>query len=100
VNNGDGWSSPTFGAIDADGYSGAYDRMNHAGARFYYGSIGFQGGASAQSCNWQVTQGYHGSSMVVGMGDGSVRGVSSGVSVSTWVNACNPRDGNVLGSDW
>jgi prepilin-type N-terminal cleavage/methylation domain-containing protein len=32
--------------------------------------------------------------------DGSVRGVSSGVSQNTWNNACTPNDGNVLGSDW
>ncbi len=32
--------------------------------------------------------------------DGSVRGVSSGVSQITWQNACTVNDGNVLGSDW
>jgi prepilin-type N-terminal cleavage/methylation domain-containing protein len=36
----------------------------------------------------------------VGLADGSVRGVSSGVSAQTWVWACDPQDGNVLGSDW
>jgi prepilin-type N-terminal cleavage/methylation domain-containing protein len=38
--------------------------------------------------------------ILVGLGDGSVRGVSAGVSNATWVNATNPRDGNVLGGDW
>jgi hypothetical protein len=38
--------------------------------------------------------------MQVGLGDGSARGVSGSVSVTTWTNACNPRDGAVLGSDW
>jgi hypothetical protein len=32
--------------------------------------------------------------------DGSVRGVSSAVSQTTWQYACTPDDGNVLGSDW
>jgi prepilin-type N-terminal cleavage/methylation domain-containing protein len=32
--------------------------------------------------------------------DGSVRGVSSGVSANTWSLACQPADGLVLGSDW
>jgi len=32
--------------------------------------------------------------------DGSVRGVSSAVSLTTWSYACAPGDGNVLGSDW
>jgi len=32
--------------------------------------------------------------------DGSVRGISSGMSQATWMMACNPVDGGVLGSDW
>jgi prepilin-type N-terminal cleavage/methylation domain-containing protein len=38
--------------------------------------------------------------MMVALGDGSVRTVSSGVSAATWKNAWIPNDGNVLGSDW
>ncbi len=34
------------------------------------------------------------------LGDGSVRGVGAGISAVTWQNACNPNDGQVLGSDW
>jgi prepilin-type N-terminal cleavage/methylation domain-containing protein len=34
------------------------------------------------------------------MMDGSVHGVSSGVSPQTWTNAINPSDGNPLGSNW
>jgi len=37
---------------------------------------------------------------LVCMGDGSVRQVSTGVSQQTWAFAVNPRDGQVLGSDW
>jgi prepilin-type N-terminal cleavage/methylation domain-containing protein len=36
----------------------------------------------------------------VGLLDGSVRNVSEGVSPTTWWYACNPSDGQVLGSDW
>jgi type II secretory pathway pseudopilin PulG len=36
----------------------------------------------------------------VGMGDGSVRSVSSGVSQPTWGRAIDPSDGLPLGSDW
>jgi prepilin-type N-terminal cleavage/methylation domain-containing protein len=32
--------------------------------------------------------------------DGSVRGVTSSVTLATWQYACQPDDGNVLGSDW
>ena len=38
--------------------------------------------------------------MIAGLGDGSVRTVSSGVTKATWVAACTPDDGTVLGSDW
>jgi prepilin-type N-terminal cleavage/methylation domain-containing protein len=106
VNGGDPWSSPTFGAANDYIY-----QMNYNGAEFSYppqntyqnaiqGSIGFQAGPSAQACNWYVTQGGHTSSMQVGLGDGSVRGVGSGMTVRTWVSACYPADGNTLGTDW
>jgi prepilin-type N-terminal cleavage/methylation domain-containing protein len=42
----------------------------------------------------------HTGGMNVGLGDGSVRFVSQGVSATTWANACDPHDGNALGSDW
>ena len=38
--------------------------------------------------------------MMVGLGDGSVRLVNSGVSQTTWTYAVIPNDGQVLGSDW
>jgi len=94
-NGGDPWSSPTFGAQN----DGIY-QMNYGGAQFSSGSIGFQAGPRAQQCNWYVTQGGHTSSMQVALGDGSVRGVASGVSVTTWVRACTPNDGQPLGTDW
>jgi hypothetical protein len=40
------------------------------------------------------------SGIQVGLGDGSVRLVNSGISQQTWQNALFPADGNVLGSDW
>jgi prepilin-type N-terminal cleavage/methylation domain-containing protein len=94
-NGGDPWSSPTFGAQN-DGIS----QMNSGGAQFNYGGVGFQGGPSIQACNWYVTQGGHTANMMAGLGDGSVRPVSAGVSVTTWTNACTPNDGAILGSDW
>jgi hypothetical protein len=38
--------------------------------------------------------------MNVCLGDGSVRWLSASMSPATWSNACDPRDGSVLGSDW
>jgi prepilin-type N-terminal cleavage/methylation domain-containing protein len=95
VDGSDGWSSPTFGAQN-DGIG----QMNDGGALYNSNGVGFQAGPSPQQCNWYVTQGGHTNSMLVGLGDGSVRSVSSGVSVNTWTNACIPNDGNALGSDW
>lgn len=95
ANGGDCWSSPTFGAQN-DGIS----NMNCGGALFNNGGVGFQAGPAAQAANWYVTQGGHPSTMQVGLGDGSVRGVSQSMSAVTWTNACTPSDGIPLGSDW
>jgi prepilin-type N-terminal cleavage/methylation domain-containing protein len=64
------------------------------------GSLAFQTAPSAAACNWYAPQGAHSGTMQVALGDGSVRGVSSGVSINTWVYACIPSDGFPLGSDW
>jgi hypothetical protein len=37
---------------------------------------------------------------MVGLADGSVRGVSASISPATWSNVLLPADGNVIGSDW
>jgi prepilin-type N-terminal cleavage/methylation domain-containing protein len=70
---------------------------------FSFGGIPFQTmpqtAAGNGTCLLEVTVSPH-AVMVAGIGDGSVRTVSSSISKLTWVNACNPTDGNVLGSDW
>ena len=63
------------------------------------GGIPFQVAPTLAACSSAVTQTAH-QAMMVGLGDGSVRSVSGSISVITWVNACTPCDGNVLGSDW
>lgn len=52
------------------------------------------------ACNPMMTQQIHTSILLAGMGDGSVRGVNSGVSGPTWWAAVTPNVGDVLGSDW
>jgi prepilin-type N-terminal cleavage/methylation domain-containing protein len=37
---------------------------------------------------------------MVGLADGSVRGVTASITPATWSSALLPADGNVLGSDW
>src|SRR5262249_45080642 len=58
-------------------------------------------GVSRTTCsNGMETSTSHTGAMVVGMTDGSVRSVGSGVSQPTWYYACNPADGMPLPSDW
>ena len=52
------------------------------------------------ACDPSRGQSAHIGGMNVGLGDGSVRFVAASISLSTWANACDPRDGNPLGSDW
>jgi hypothetical protein len=55
---------------------------------------------SPNACNPCLLQGPNAGGILVGLGDGSVRMVSSGISQVTWANAVNPADGNTLGPDW
>ena len=58
------------------------------------------GTPAASITNWQLPNSFYAGGCLVGMGDGSVRLVNSGVSPQTFYYACNPSDGNPLGSDW
>jgi len=51
-------------------------------------------------CNVWVTQTAHTCSMQVGMADGSVHGVTAGVSNTTWWAASTPAANDIVGSDW
>jgi prepilin-type N-terminal cleavage/methylation domain-containing protein len=51
-------------------------------------------------CNPALLQSPFSGGVLVGLGDGSVRSVSSGVSQPTWQAAVLPNDGVPLGSDW
>lgn len=52
------------------------------------------------TCDPSRGQSGHDGGVNVALSDGSVRFVSQGISAATWANACDPRDGNVLGGDW
>jgi len=51
-------------------------------------------------CNPCLLQGTQSGGILVGLGDGSTRLVSTSVSLSTWQRAILPNDGLSLGSDW
>ncbi len=52
------------------------------------------------TCDPSRGQTGHTAGMNCGLGDGSVRFVNSSISATTWAQACDPRDGTALGSDW
>jgi prepilin-type N-terminal cleavage/methylation domain-containing protein len=52
------------------------------------------------NCDPCRLQGFYAAGINVGLGDGSVRLVNTGISAATWANAIIPNDGNPLGSDW
>jgi prepilin-type N-terminal cleavage/methylation domain-containing protein len=60
----------------------------------------FQITPTAAQCDPNNTQTPHVSGMTVGVADGSVRTLTAGVSLTTWVRAILPGDGQPLGSDW
>jgi hypothetical protein len=51
-------------------------------------------------CDPLRLQSFNAGGIMVGIGDGSVRSVSTSISVVTWGLAIDPKDGQVLGSDW
>jgi len=51
-------------------------------------------------CDGGISSTPHGTVILVSMGDGSVRNVSSGVSANTWWSAHTPSAGETLGSNW
>jgi prepilin-type N-terminal cleavage/methylation domain-containing protein len=55
---------------------------------------------SPNACNPCMLQGPNSGGILVGLGDGSVRMVSTGISQTTWALAVTPNDGLTLGSDW
>jgi len=97
---------PDF-ASDITGMTGAWNGNTYGGGGYGGGTSGvaaaangIQGNAPFGNCNSAQVQALHTGVMNVSLGDASVRGVSSGLSTTTWVEACNPSDGVPLGSDW
>ena len=55
---------------------------------------------ASNRCQYWVPQSARAGTILVGLGDGSVRNVAAGISSSTWWAACTPAGGEVLGDDW
>jgi prepilin-type N-terminal cleavage/methylation domain-containing protein len=63
-------------------------------------AVPFQPKPAVRDCDPLRLQSLSLSGIQVGLGDGSVRMVSTGVSVATWGKAIDPNDGLTLGNDW
>jgi hypothetical protein len=98
-NVGHAWDTPAFGSHEYYNNTTGFD-PNYTGHSPGNPLIGFQNSPAPQACDYTVTQGAHTGGMVVGLGDGSVRTVNTGISLVTWQRACYPNDGLTLGSDW
>jgi len=94
-SNASGIANVSNGGGNLNGYYPDYWTHGQGG-----GTFAFQTAPSAATCNWYAMQGAHSGTMQCALGDGSVRGVSTAVSVNTWVYACVPNDGQPLGSNW
>jgi hypothetical protein len=107
------WGETCLNCGSPGNYNGACNRLGSPPSvgsppMFYASSISNgepglvpQNKPSPNSCNPCMLQGPNaGGGILVGLGDGSVRLVSSSISQATWIKAVNPADGLPLGSDW
>jgi prepilin-type N-terminal cleavage/methylation domain-containing protein len=76
------------------------NKLTNSYPRYNNGSLPFQIQPRPGLCDPQVLASPHSGVMPVGLGDGSVRTVSPGISLITWLTACQPDSGLPLGSDW
>jgi prepilin-type N-terminal cleavage/methylation domain-containing protein len=60
----------------------------------------FQQKPTIKACDPLRLQSFASGGIMVGMGDGSVRGVSQAISAPTWGKAIDPSDGLPMGADW
>jgi prepilin-type N-terminal cleavage/methylation domain-containing protein len=63
-------------------------------------ALPFQTAPQIKLCVPQLLQSFSAAGVMVGLGDGSVRLISPGISTMTWGRAIDPQDGFPLGSDW
>jgi prepilin-type N-terminal cleavage/methylation domain-containing protein len=88
------WNHPNDGA-----HWGYYHQWTHMYGQFGLGYTP-QIGVKPNQAHPYYPNGGHSTSIQVVMMDGSVRGVTGGVSATTWSYAMQPDDGQTLGSNW
>jgi hypothetical protein len=102
------WGETCLNCGSPGTYAGACNRLsnnpvNVGSPALFYNSITVPPQAKpspSNGCNPCMLQATYASGLQVGLGDGSVRMVTSGISQATWIRAVSPNDGLTLGSDW
>jgi prepilin-type N-terminal cleavage/methylation domain-containing protein len=102
------WGETCLNCGSPGTYAGACNRLSNAPVNvgspaLFYNSITVQPQpkvSPSNGCNPCMLQATYASGLQVGVGDGSVRMVTSGISQLTWTHAVSPIDGVPLGSDW
>jgi prepilin-type N-terminal cleavage/methylation domain-containing protein len=89
----------TFAYFAGDDLQG-YRNNGFSKAGVFVGWPAPQPRTTGAACDYTRVQALSGDVVQVGMGDGSVRAVSTSVSKLTWSQALTPAGGEVLGSDW
>ena len=97
INSGTAPGQPAGSCLRTDYYdwSALYQPANPAANPNYL----FDVNATEQKCNIFVLNSPH-PVMIIGLGDGSVRTVSNGITKASWLAVCVPNSGQVPGSDW
>ncbi|VTT98533.1 Uncharacterized protein OS=Blastopirellula marina DSM 3645 GN=DSM3645_20912 PE=4 SV=1: N_methyl_2: SBP_bac_10: SBP_bac_10 [Gemmataceae bacterium] len=87
-----GTTSASYSSVAADATRGTFAP-----------SVGFKIGVKptgTPACTAGNPESQQAGSILVGLCDGSVRGISSGVTTATWNAACTPATGDTIGGDW
>ncbi len=111
------WGETCLDCGSPSNYTGACNRLGSPPSvgsppNFYSSSLQQSGGGIQEpgvppqnrpnptnGCNPCMLQAPNNGGILVGLGDGSVRMVSTSISQTTWQNAVNPQDGQTLGPD-
>jgi prepilin-type N-terminal cleavage/methylation domain-containing protein len=94
---------PTYAALRDGTYKPRQNEFGVPSQRMDFwesSAVPFYANPPAGYCQPHVPTSPHTGAMVCGLGDGSVRTVTTSISGTTWRNACIPDEGKPLGSDW
>jgi prepilin-type N-terminal cleavage/methylation domain-containing protein len=116
-NNSYAYRNPSYNISYDYGYSYSYS-FTYTGSYASYGSFQysysynlspkfklvagktFQDQPTPSTCDATLPQSFGTGAIQVLLGDGSVRGVTNGISATTWQAALTPSAGDILGNDW